>query len=66
MGLATVPAFTTTRTLANVFVQAAGTWDPMPWHIDRAYKSQGSDAQHAFWGADDELSMIKQMALSIA
>jgi hypothetical protein len=50
----------------RVYVQAAGTWDPMPWHIDRAYKSQGSDAQHAFWGADDELSMIRQIALAVA
>ena len=25
----------------KVWVQAAGTWDPMPWHLDKAYKSAG-------------------------
>jgi len=50
----------------RVFVQAAGTWDPMPWHLDKAYKSQGSDAQHAFWGQDDHLSMLRQLALAVA
>ncbi len=49
----------------KAYVQAAGTWDPMPWHVDRAYKSAGSDAQHAFWGDDDEVSMIRQLALAI-
>jgi hypothetical protein len=50
----------------RTWVQAAGTWDPMPWHIDRAYKSQGYDAQHAFWGSDEELSMLRQLALAAA
>ena len=22
----------------KAWVQAAGTWDPMPWHLDQAYK----------------------------
>src|SRR5690242_8333353 len=47
----------------RAFVRAAGTWDPMPWHIDKAYKSAGKDAQHAFWGQGDaaELSMLHQL-----
>ncbi|HZU76747.1 MAG TPA: hypothetical protein VFA70_08280, partial [Dehalococcoidia bacterium] len=32
------------------WVRAAGTWDPMPWHIDQAYRVAGREAQHAFWG----------------
>ena len=32
------------------WVRAAGTWDPMPWHVDRAYRVAGRAAQHAFWG----------------
>jgi len=49
-------------------VKAAGTWDPMPWHIDRAYRIAGSEAQHAFWGqgGDERLSMLHQLAKRIA
>jgi hypothetical protein len=50
----------------KVWVQAAGTWDPMAWHLDKAYKTQGSDAQHAFWGDENPLSMLRQLALAIA
>ena len=38
----------------KAWVRAAGTWDPMPWHLDKAYKAPGSDAQHAFWGQGDD------------
>jgi hypothetical protein len=48
------------------WVRAAGTWDPMPWHVDRAYRLAGSEAQHAFWGDDPSLSMLKQLALRTA
>jgi hypothetical protein len=34
----------------RAWVRAAGTWDPMPWHLEQAYRRAGSDAQHAFWG----------------
>ena len=34
----------------RALVRAAGTWDPMPWHLDQAYRRAGRDAQHAFWG----------------
>jgi hypothetical protein len=51
----------------STFVRAAGTWDPMPWHIDQAYRRAGSDAQHAFWGqsADPEESMLDQIAVRL-
>lgn len=52
----------------RVWVRAAGTWDPMPWHIAGAYRVAGKDAQHAFWGEGDvaELSMLHQLAERIA
>jgi hypothetical protein len=52
----------------RAFVRAAGTWDPMPWHIDQAYRRAGRDAQHAFWGqgAREEQSMLHQIALRTA
>jgi hypothetical protein len=49
----------------RAWVKAAGTWDPMPWHLDKAYQKAGSEAQHAFWG-QEELSMLRQLAKSIA
>jgi hypothetical protein len=57
-------------TLADgtAWVKAAGTWDPMPWHIDKAYKIAGREAQHAFWGQGEveRLSMLHQLAKQIA
>jgi hypothetical protein len=52
----------------RAWVRAAGTWDPMPWHLDRAYQIAGRDAQHAFWGQGEvaTLSMLHQLALRIA
>jgi hypothetical protein len=48
----------------RAFVRAAGTWDPMPWHLAQAYRHAGSDAQHAFWGRGDveAQSMLHQLA----
>jgi hypothetical protein len=50
------------------WVRAAGTWDPMPWHIDQAYRIAGREAQHAFWGEGNvvEQSLLHQLALQIA
>lgn len=47
----------------DAWVRAAGTWDPMPWHIDAAYRMAGKEAQHAFWGqgAVERLSMLHQL-----
>ena len=60
----------------QAWVRAAGTWDPMPWHVEKAYAIAGRDAQHAFWGhvvsGDDSperverLSLLHQLALRIA
>jgi hypothetical protein len=52
----------------RTWVRAAGTWDPMPWHVDQAYRIAGRDAQHAFWGqtANPAESMLHQIALRAA
>ena len=52
----------------RTWVRAAGTWDPLPWHLEQAYRRAGRDAQHAFWGegAQERLSMLHQLALRIA
>ncbi len=46
------------------FLRAAGTWDPMPWHVATAYELAGRESQHAFWGegAIVERSMLHQLA----
>lgn len=51
----------------QAYVRAAGTWDPMPWHVEEAYKRAGRDAQHAFWGQGEreEDSMLDQIALAL-
>jgi hypothetical protein len=53
---------------AKVWVRAAGTWDPMPWHIDQAYQIAGREAQHAFWGEGNVAtqSLLHQLALQVA
>jgi hypothetical protein len=50
------------------WVRAAGTWDPMPWHINQAYRVAGREAQHAFWGQGNVVSqsLLHQLALRIA
>lgn len=50
------------------WVRAAGTWDPMPWYLQRAYRMAGQAAQHAFWGQGDIVpqSMLHQLALNVA
>jgi hypothetical protein len=52
----------------RTWVRAVGTWDPMPWHIERAYKLAGEEAQHAFWGQGSvvRLSMLHQLARRLA
>lgn len=51
----------------RAWARAAGTWDPMPWHIDRAYRMAGSEAQHSFWGEGNIVarSMLHQLALQV-
>jgi hypothetical protein len=52
----------------GTWVRAAGTWDPLPWHLEEAYRRAGRDAQHAFWGQGDlaRQSMLHQLALRVA
>lgn len=52
----------------RAWVRAAGTWDPMPWHVAQSYRIAGQAAQHAFWGQGGvaRLSMLHQLALSVA
>jgi hypothetical protein len=52
----------------TAWVRAAGTWDPMPWHIEQTYRIAGREAQHAFWGEGNVLaqSMLHQLALQVA
>jgi len=49
----------------RAWARAAGTWDPMPWHVEQAYRIAGSDAQHAFWGQANVVSqsLLHQLAL---
>jgi hypothetical protein len=51
----------------RAWVRAAGTWDPMPWHIDQAYRVAGREAQHAFWGEGNvpAQSMLHQLAVQV-
>ena len=45
------------------YVRAAGTWDPMPWHLAELYDQVGRWSQHAFWGmAGPDQSMLHQLA----
>ena len=52
----------------KAWVRAAGTWDPMPWHIDQAYRVAGREAQHAFWGQGNiaAQSLLHQLAQQVA
>ena len=55
-------------TAGTAWVRAAGTWDPMPWPINQAYRIAGRDAQHAFWGQGNLVakSLLHQLALRLA
>jgi hypothetical protein len=52
----------------RAYVRAAGTWDPMPFHLAQMYERAGRDAQHAFWGdgAIASQSMLHQIADRVA
>ncbi len=51
----------------RTWVRAAGTWDPMPWHLERIYRLAGQAAQRAFWGETgmERQSMLHQLALAV-
>ena len=46
------------------WLRAAGTWDPMPWYVDGAYRFAGQGAQGAFWGESERAatSVLHQLA----
>jgi hypothetical protein len=46
------------------WVRAVGTWDPMPWHLAKAYETTGRAAQQAFWTPGPQ-SMLGQLAEAI-
>jgi len=50
----------------RAWIRAAGTWDPMPWHLKQAYDRSGRVAQRAFWGetGDPRRSLLHQIALA--
>lgn len=52
----------------QAYLRAAGTWDPMAWHLEQAFQRAGRDAQHAFWGQGgiERQSMLHQLALRVA
>ncbi len=37
------------RNGAGTWIRDVGTWDPLPWHLARAYAIEGRQAQEAFW-----------------
>lgn len=40
----------------------------MPWHIDKAYRVAGREAQHAFWGQGNVelMSLMHRLAAALA
>jgi hypothetical protein len=50
----------------TTYLRAAGTWDPMTWHLAEMYDRVGRWSQHAFWGMESpEQSMLHQIALQV-
>jgi hypothetical protein len=51
----------------QAYLRAAGTWDPMEWHLEQVYQHTGRYAQHAFWGMESlDESMLHQIGLAVA
>lgn len=49
------------------YVRDVGCWDPLPAHLDLAYRVRGSEAQRAFWGGGDPAdSMLHGFASAAA
>jgi hypothetical protein len=45
------------------YLRAAGTWDPLQWHLAEVYERFGRYSQHAFWGMESASeSMLHQIA----
>jgi hypothetical protein len=51
----------------RTYLRAAGTWDPMTWHLSELYDRVGRWSQHAFWGMESpEQSMLHQIAEQVS
>lgn len=51
----------------QAWARAAGTWDPMPWHVGEAYRRTGQESQHAFWTDEQPAkSLLCQLAAAHA
>jgi hypothetical protein len=37
----------------RAYLRDVGCWDPMPAHLELAYRTRGAEAQRAFWGEGD-------------
>jgi hypothetical protein len=49
------------------FPRAAGSWEPMQWHLAELYERIGRYSQHAFWGMESpEQSMWHQLAACVS
>ncbi len=47
----------------QAFLRDVGCWDPLPAHLELAYRTRGADAQRAFWGdGDPDDSMLHGFA----
>jgi hypothetical protein len=50
----------------HTYLRAAGTWDPMAWHLAEMYDRVGRWSQHAFWGMEaPRQSMLHQIAAQV-
>jgi len=46
-----------------VHLRDVGQWDPLPPHLEAAYRHGGAEAQAAFWGdGEPDDSMLRQFA----
>ena len=47
----------------QAYLRDVGGWDPLPAHLELAYRTCGADAQRAFWGdGDPDDSMLQGFA----
>jgi hypothetical protein len=47
----------------QAYLRDVGCWDPLPAHLELAYRTRGADAQRAFWGdGDPDDSMLHGFA----
>ena len=55
------------RDESGAWIRDVGGWDPLPPHLATAYRAEGREAQHQFWGPEPkDRSMLAQLALVTA